>query len=155
MASKNPMIINKISLHGACRTPTRADVTTRDVGVTIDEPWGTNHGLTPIETFVSALIGCTNVTTHKFAEVNGIEIDAMAVDAELTYDQRGVRFIEEIDLPFREITLNIELTTAGDDAALEQVKADLPRFCPIAKAMRQSGTNIIENWNNSVSYSLS
>ena len=147
MASKNPMIINKISLHGACRTPTRADVTTRDVGVTIDEPWGTNHGLTPIETFVSALIGCTNVTTHKLAEVNGIEIDAMAVDAELTYDQRGVRFIEEIDLPFREITLNIELTTAGDDAALEQVKADLPRFCPIAKAMRQSGTNIIENWN--------
>ena len=147
MANSNPMIIKKIKLHGACRTPTRTDVTTRDVGVTIDEPWGTNHGLNPIETFLSSLIGCTSVTTHKLAEVNGIEIDAMSVEAELTYDQRGVLFVEEIDTPFHEITLNIDLTTSGDDAALEQIKTDLPRYCPIAKAMRQSGTIIVENWS--------
>ena len=147
MASSKPMQIKNIVLHGACRTHTRTDVATRDVGVTIDEPWGTNHGLTPIKTFISALIGCTNVTTHKLAEVNGIKIDAMSVEAKLTDDQRGVLFVEEIHLPFRKITLNIELTTSGDEAALERVKADLSHFCPIAKAMRQSGTNIVEVWN--------
>ena len=93
------------------------------------------------------MIGCTNVTTHKLAEVNGIEIDAMSVEAELTYDQRGVMFVEEIDVPFTEITLKIELTTAGDDAAIAKVKADLPRFCHVAKAIRQSGTNIVESWH--------
>jgi putative redox protein len=146
MALPKPKLNKKITLNGACRSSTRTDVTTRDVGVTIDEPWGTNHGLNPIETLVSSLIGCTNVTTHKLAEVNGVEIDAMSIEAELTYDQRGVMFVEEIDVPFTEITLKIELISAVDDAALAKIKADLPRFCPLAKAIRQSGTRIIENW---------
>ncbi len=146
MALPKPKLNKKITLNGACRSSTRTDVTVRDVGVTIDEPWGTNHGLNPIETLVSALIGCTNVTTHKLAEVNGIKIDAMSIEAELTYDQRGVMFVEEIDVPFTEITLKIELISTVDDAALAKIKADLPRFCPLAKAIRQSGTTIIENW---------
>ncbi|MEM9683224.1 MAG: hypothetical protein AAF942_08160, partial [Pseudomonadota bacterium] len=54
---------------------------------------------------------------------------------------------EEIDVPFPEILLTIDMVTNADDALLERLKTDLARFCPISKVIRQSGTEITEVWN--------
>jgi putative redox protein len=137
-------------LEGKCVSHSRTDVAVRDVAVSLDEPLergGTNQGLTPTETLMAALIGCTNVITHKVAHKNGVHIKSMNVRAEAQFDRRGVTLQEEIEVPFPCVTLYIELETDADAASLERVKRELAKFCPLAKVLRGAGTELREVWN--------
>jgi putative redox protein len=137
-------------IRGDCPTHARTDIATRDVRSVIDEPKerdGTNMGLTPVETMVAALIGCTNVIGHKCARKHGVDFKAMSIEAESTLDRRGTQLLEEIEVPLPKIRLVINVTTDASEADVEKVKTDLHRFCPIAKVVRNSGTQIEEIWN--------
>ena len=141
--------LTKMSLSGSARSHARTDVTSRDVTATIDEPearGGTNQGLTPTETLISALIGCTNVISQRIAERDGVTIGEMTIDSRATFDRRGVSLSEEVDVPFPRITLDIQVKTDATAAQLETIKADLGRFCPIAKVIRSAGSELTENW---------
>jgi uncharacterized OsmC-like protein len=145
-----PKTVVKMKLQGACPSHARTDVSVRDVRLTIDEPLergGTNSGPSPTETLMSALIACTNVITHKIAAKHGIAIVAMSVDLEATFDRRGVTLAEEIAVPFPEIALTINMTSAASAAQIETLKSELAMFCPVSKVIRQSGTKITEIWN--------
>jgi putative redox protein len=137
-------------VRGDCPTHSRTEISVRDVKTVIDEPKerdGTNMGPTPTETMVAALIACTNVISHKCASKHGVEFNAMSINAESTFDRRGTQLLEEIEVPFPKIRLVIDVTTNAGDADMERVKADLHRFCPISKVIRNSGTEIEEVWN--------
>jgi uncharacterized OsmC-like protein len=139
-----------MKLGGNCPSHSRTDVSVRDVKTTIDEPaerGGTNQGLTPTETLMASLIGCTNVITHKVAEKNGVDIDSLSVKLEAQFDRRGVTLAEEVNVPFPTVTLTIDLVTGADAAAVEKVKRDLQRFCPVSKVFRACGTDLKEVWN--------
>jgi len=96
---------------------------------------------------MAALIACTNVISHKCAKKHGVELKAMTIDAESTLDRRGTQLLEEIEVPFPEIRLLIDVTTDASEADMKKVKADLRRFCPISKVIRNSGTELEEIWN--------
>jgi putative redox protein len=137
-------------IHGDCPTHSRTEISTRDVKTVIDEPKerdGTNMAPTPTETLVAALIACTNVISHKCAQKHGVKFSLMSIDAEASFDRRGTQLLEEIEVPFPKIRLIINVATDGSDAAVENVKADLHRFCPVSKVIRHSGTLIEEVWN--------
>ena len=138
------------TLTGTCPSHARTDVRTRDVEVTIDEPvsrGGTNLGLTPTETVIAALVGCTNVIANKIAHRDGIEVRAFSVEAVSTFDRRGVTLAREIDIPFPKIVLTVNITTPAGADQVEHLKTELRRFCPLAKMLSQSGTRIEEVWN--------
>jgi putative redox protein len=137
-------------LHADCPTHSRTEVCVRDVRTIIDEPKerdGTNMGPTPTETLVAALVACTNVIGHKCAHKHGVNIQLMSIDAEITFDRLGTQLLEEIEVPFPKIRMVINITTDADNEDIEKVKADLHRFCPLAKVIRNSGTDIEEVWN--------
>jgi len=136
-------------IRGNCPTHSRTEISVRDVKTVVDEPKereGTNMGPTPTETMVAALIACTNVITHKCAKKHGVELKAMTVDAESTFDRRGAQLLEEIEVPFPKIRLVINVTTEAREADVEKIKADLHRFCPISKVVCNSGTEVEEVW---------
>lgn len=138
-----------MKMSATCPHHSRADVSVRDVESVIDEPTergGTNLGMTPTETMVAALIGCTNVITNKIAHGYEMQIDGMDIDVEAQFDRRGVTLLEEVQVPFPTMTLNINVKSPNDPADFDKVKDDLQKFCPIAKVIRESGTEIIENW---------
>jgi uncharacterized OsmC-like protein len=137
-------------VRGNCPTHSRTEISVRDVKAVVDEPKereGTNMGPTPTETMVAALIACTNVITHKCAKKHGVELKAMTINAESTFDRRGTQLLEEIEVPFSKIRLVVDVTTDASEADMEKVKADLHRFCPISKVVRNSGTELEEVWN--------
>jgi putative redox protein len=137
-------------IRGNCPTHSRTEIAVRDVSTVIDEPKereGTNMGPTPTETMVAALIACTNVISHKCAKKHGVEFKNMTIDAESTLDRRGTQLLEEIEVPFPKIRLLINVTTDASEAAMEKVKADLHRFCPVSKVIRNAGTELEEVWN--------
>src|SRR5260370_40973996 len=135
---------------GKCPTQSRTEISVRDVRSIIDEPKereGTNLGPTQTETMLAALIACTNVISHKCAKKHGVAFKAMSIDAESTFDRRGTQLLEEIEVPFPKIRLVVDVTTDASEADIEKVKADLHRFCPISKVVRNSVTDIEEVCN--------
>lgn len=149
MVTIRPKTVITHRMHGTGTTDARTDLNVRDHAITIDErveSGGTNQGISPVETLLTSLVGCTNRITHKVAAANGVDIREMSVDLESRFDRRGTQLEQEIDIPFPEIRLRIELTTDAGDDAIEKVKTDLRKFCPISKVLRQAGTEIIEDW---------
>ena len=149
MVTIRPKMVITHRMRGVCTTEARADIPVRGHEIVIDErveTGGTNQGISPVETLLTALIGCTNRITHKVADANGVAIRDMTIDLEAQFDRRGTQLQEEIDVPFPTIELKIALTTDANDAAIERVKTDLPKFCPVSKVLRQAGTTINETW---------
>jgi putative redox protein len=149
MAKIKPKKSRIIEMTGTCVSSKRTDTEVRGIKMIIDEPeavGGTNLAQTPVETTISALLGCTNVITNKIADANGIEISNMSVNAKAHFNQMGTGLMEEVDVPMMEIDLDINITTAASEEQIAILKRDLPRFCAVSKIFRQSGTEIREIW---------
>ena len=139
----------KMRMQGAAASHSRTDVSIRGLTKIIDEPverGGTNLGMSPTETFAAALIGCTNVISHKIAHKNGVEFQSMNIRLEADFDRRGVTLADDIAVPFPAMVLHIDVTTAATPDQIEQIKSELAMYCPIAKVVRASGTVLTENW---------
>ena len=138
-----------MSMSATGETHARTKINIRDVSSVIDEPearGGTNQGLTPTETLMASLIGCTNVISKRIAHKMGIELGEMDIQLSAKFDRRGTMLEEEIDVPFSEVIMDIEIDTDATEEQINMLKIDLAKFCPIAKVLRGSGVNIIENW---------
>ena len=141
--------VANMKLEGSSKSHSRLDILARDVESVIDEPvarGGTNLGLSPTETLVSSLLGCTNVITHRIIEKMGLTIDSLEIKSKTKFNKNGASLIEEVDVPFTEIDLDIEISTNASSTELEEVKKQLGMYFPIAKVIRNSGTKINENW---------
>ena len=139
----------RMTLDGSSKSHSRTDIITRDVESVIDEPiarGGTNLGLTPTETLVSSLIGCTNVITHRIMEKMGFTINSMDIKSKTMFNKDGVGLIKEIEVPFPEINLDIDISTDASENDLIEVQKQLGMYCPIAKVIRNAGTKINESW---------
>ena len=138
-----------MSMSATGETHARTKINIRDVSSVIDEPearGGTNQGLTPTETLMASLIGCTNVISKRIAHKMGIELGEMDIQLSAKFDRRGTMLEEEIDVPFSEVTMDIEIDTDATEEQINMLKIDLAKFCPIAKVLRGSGVKITENW---------
>lgn len=139
----------KMALSATGETHARTVVKARDVQGIIDEPearGGTNLGLTPTETLMASLIGCTNVISSRIAHKMGIRLEDMQVSLSADFNRIGTMLEEEIERPFSDIVMDISVASDGTPAQLDQLRADLAKFCPIAKVIRGSGVTITENW---------
>ena len=147
-----PKTTVKMKAHAECPSHSLANVEIRDLTVAIDEPTergGTNLGLTPTESALAALIGCTNVIGNKCADALGIETGHLTISAVCSFDRRGVTLVEEIDVPFPHIKLDVQTQNQVSDEDLSRLSVEVAKFCPLAKLFRQSGTVIDESWSSS------
>ena len=150
MVTVRPKTAVQQHITATCPTHSRTDLQVRDLESVIDEPRerdGTNLGFTPTETLVAALIGCTNVISHKIAHKHGIAFHDMKIEAEATFDRRGAMLEAEVRVPFPKIVLTVNVRTDASDAEMEKVKTELPMYCPVSKVIREAGTEIEEVWN--------
>jgi len=134
-----------------CPSHSLAELSVRDLVSYIDEPeerGGTNKGLSPTETAISALIGCTNVIGHKCAKKLGIDIGNLKISAKCRYNRRGLLLTEEIDVPFERIDLTVVADGPATTQELQLVAADVAKYCALAKLFRQAGTTINEDWKS-------
>lgn len=149
MVTIRPKKIVEMGVTGKALSHSKTAVQVRDLNVIIDEPTergGTNEGPAPVETVLAALAACTNRIGHKCAEKNDVDIRSMDIDVVVVFDRRGADMELEVDVPFREIRMTIDLETTAPDDAVEAMKTDLAKFCPVSKLIRQAGTKITEEW---------
>ena len=148
MAIRQKTVI-QMKMNATGETHARSKVRARDVESTIDEPLerdGTNLGLSPTETLMASLIGCTNVITKRIAHGMGVEMGELDVNLTSNFDRRGVMLMAEVDQPFTDIVMDITVATNATPEQMEAIKTDIAKYCPIAKVIRGSGVTITENW---------
>jgi putative redox protein len=146
--TQKSIVTQKLSAQAAHHA--RTDVTVRDLTVVIDEPearGGTNKGATPTETLMVALSGCINVVSHRIADAIGLKIDDLSIDVAAQFDRRGVMMEEAVKVPFPQVDVDIHLKTSGSDELVARLQADLKKYCPLSMVIRQSGTQLNENWH--------
>ena len=139
----------RYKLSGSAESHSRTLLKVRDLVDVSDEPverGGTNEGLAPTEFFLSALIACSNVISHKIAKQNGIRLESLEISLDAGFNRLGVTLQEEVDLPFPDIKLRIEAITDAPEEQMEILERDLPRFCPVSKMIRQAGTKVDTEW---------
>ena len=139
----------RYKLSGSAESHSRTLLKVRDLVDVSDEPverGGTNEGLAPPEFFLSALIACSNVISHKIAKQNGIRLESLEISLDAGFNRLGVTLQEEVDLPFPDIKLRIEAITDAPEEQMEILERDLPRFCPVSKMIRQAGTKVDTEW---------
>ncbi len=132
-----------------CPSHSLSNISIRDLLFSIDEPTergGTNAGPTPTDTVISALVGCTNVIGHKCARKLDIDIGHLSIDISCEFDRRGVTLVEEVEVPFTRIMLNVKSSGTASTEQLQQVAGEVAKYCPLSKLFRQAGTEIEENW---------
>ena len=130
-------------------TATKSRAWSRDVEMIIDEPierGGTNEGPMPVEMVFAGLAGCTHVISNKLAKANDVVIEDMEVDIVTTMDSHGTRLIKPIDVPFPKVTINITATMSGHPENIDEIVTKLRSHCAVAMMLRQSGSEVIENW---------
>lgn len=149
MTNVKPKAVVRYKISGSAESHSRTLLNVRDLVDVSDEPeerGGTNEGFAPTEFFLSSLLACSNVISHKIAAKNDINLMSYELSMDTGFNRLGVTLQEEIDLPFPDIKLRIEATTDASDEKLEILKRDLPRFCPIAKMIEAAGTSIETEW---------
>lgn len=138
-----------IKLSGQGTSHSRSETETDGLSVVIDEPiarGGTNEGPSPTATAYAALIGCTNVIGNKCAEKLGVDIGHLRFEMEVDFDRRGVLLIEEVDVPFKAIRLEVMADGSASEADLAAVAKETEKFCPISKLYEKSGTDLTVTW---------
>lgn len=135
--------------HARQETRTKSHARSRDVEMIIDEPierGGTNEGPMPVEMVFAGLAGCTHVISNKLAVANDVVIEDMEIEIVTTMDSRGTRLIEPIDVPFPKVIININATMSGHPENIGEVVSKLREHCAVAKMLRQSGSEVTEQW---------
>jgi len=139
-----------IKMKGDVISHSRTDIAVRDLTVVLDEPiarGGTNLGASPTETLIVALTGCLSVISHKIAATLEIELKDMTIDVVSKFDRRGVMLESRVTVPFPQMDITINVSTSADDEKIRLLKRNLATYCPISTMIRQSGTELNENWN--------
>ncbi len=149
MVNIKPKTTVKMAMTATGETHARSSVQVRDVSAIIDEPeirGGTNLGLAPTETLMASLIGCTNVISKRIAHGMGVEMGEMKINLSADFNRLGTLLMEEIDSPFSNVVLDIEVATNATPEQMDVIKTDLAKYCPVAKVFRGSGITVTENW---------
>lgn len=150
-ANVKPKTAVKLRARAECPSHSLANVAIRDLNFAIDEPLergGSNRGPAPTDAALAALIGCTNVIGNKCASRLGLELGRLSVEAVCEFDRRGVALQEEIDVPFARIRLTVRASRPVAQADLDELSAQVRKYCPLSKLFRQAGTEITEEWTS-------
>ncbi|KNG94934.1 OsmC family protein [Pseudaestuariivita atlantica] len=138
-----------LKLSGRGTGHAQSEIAVRDLIAVIDEPverGGTNLGPSPTEMAYAALIGCTNVIGNKCAARLGVDIGHLAFEMEVDFDRRGVLLMEEVEVPFTSIRLQVTADGPASQSDLDRVAAETAKYCPISKLYENSGTDVTVTW---------
>lgn len=128
----------------------RSTHTIRDFeGFPMDEPvhlGGTDTGANPLEFIAAALNGCKAVMIPLIANEQGFAFTAIHFDTTGIVDARGLMGEEGIKTHFQKVRFVCEITTHESDEAIEQLKAEVERRCPVYNLFADAGIPVESKW---------
>jgi uncharacterized OsmC-like protein len=134
---------------GSWRGSFSTDVAARHFGFTVAEPeslGGTDESANPIEYLLGSLNGCVSVVVETVAKELGITVGALSTHATGSIDLRGFLGTADVSPHFQQLTLTLTLTSDAPAEALDELRAQVLRRCPVLNLIKDAGVDLREEW---------
>ena len=124
----------------------RTVMTARGHTVVTDEPNDGDTGPTPLETTLSALLGCEGVIIDRCARAMRFKFSGVDMEAEGEVDGRGSRGVRGVRPYFNWVKLNIRIHSNETPERLERLKANVEYRCPVLNLFREADVDVTADW---------
>jgi uncharacterized OsmC-like protein len=107
---------------------------------------GKGMGPNPMETVLSALAACENITAHVIAQE--MEFDLRGIDFEIAaeLDPRGIMGDPNIRTYFEKVEVKAVLKTTESDDRIQALKQAVERRCPAYGMLKAANVEMIDHW---------
>lgn len=115
----------------------------------MDEPvnlGGTDAGATPLEYVAAALNGCKAVMVPLIAKELNFSFSGISFETAGYVDIRGLMGEKGVRTYFENIVFTLEIETEESDEALEKLKAEVERRCPVYNMFVEAGISVEVDW---------
>lgn len=124
----------------------RSVMTVRGHELVTDEPNDGDTGPTPLETTLSALLGCEGVIIHRCATAMRFKYSAVEMDAEGEVDQRGSRGVRGVRPYFNWVKMTIRIHSDEPPERLERLRKNVEYRCPVMNLFRSADVEVDARW---------
>lgn len=124
----------------------RTVMTVRGHEVVTDEPNDGDTGPTPLETTLSALLGCEGVIIYRCATAMRFKYSAVEMDAEGEVDQRGSRGVRGVRPYFNWVRMTIRIHSDETPERLERLRKNVEYRCPVMNLFRSADVEVDARW---------
>ncbi len=124
----------------------RTVMTVRGHELVTDEPRDGDTGPTPLETTLSALLGCEGVIIDRCAKAMGFKYSGVDMEAEGEVDGRGSRGVRGVRPYFKWVKLKIRIHGDETPERLERLKKNVEYRCPVLNLFREADVNVEADW---------
>jgi putative redox protein len=149
--SPGPKLMRAV-LDGRCDGGVRTIVTNRAGNQLItDEPvsrGGTGSALSPLETVVGALCGCTSVTFERAAREADLTYTGIDYSAAYTLDRRGLLGEAPARPHYQTVQVEISVKTDATAEKLAEVVAVTEGRCPVRNLLVDAGVALVMKWSS-------
>ena len=120
--------------------------TVRDFEVVTDEPTGSNTAPTPLETVLSALVGCEGVIINRCAEAMKFAYSRVEFACAGQVDARGSRGVVGVRPHFETVDLKVTLHTNEPPERVAKLRKNVELRCPVMNLLRDAGVEMNVAW---------
>lgn len=135
---------------GRNHSGTRTDIKVRHYqGVATDEPdslGGTNTAPSPLETVLSALVGCEGVIINGCAKAMGFEYAGADFDCSGQIDVRGPKGVRGVRPYFEKVDITITLYTDEPPERVDKLIKNVEYRCPVMNLLRSADVELTADW---------
>lgn len=140
--SKNPSAANAV--FRATTSSTSDGFSTcsaiRDFEVRLDEPkdlGGSDTGPNPVEVVLAALGSCQAIVYRAYANVLGIQLDRVDVEAKGYLDLRGFLGDDQVPAGFQRVSFATRVVSPEPPERIEALRQAVERHCPVLDILQR------------------
>ncbi len=120
--------------------------TVRDFEIVTDEPTGSNTAPTPLETVLSALVGCEGVIINRCAEAMKFAYSGVEFACAGQVDARGSRGVVGVRPHFETVDLKVTLHTNEPPERVAKLRKNVELRCPVMNLLSDAGVEMNVAW---------
>jgi uncharacterized OsmC-like protein len=87
---------------------------------------------------LEAVLACAGVTLRSVATAMGVDLGAVSLRADATFDARGTLGLDRaVPVGIQDLVVTVEVTGDVDEAALERLARSTERYCVVGQSLRE------------------
>ncbi|MFT5538494.1 MAG: putative OsmC-like protein [Alphaproteobacteria bacterium] len=118
----------------------------RGFEVITDEKTGTNIGPSPLETVLSALVGCEGVIINRCAKAMNFRYTGVDFECDGWVDARGSRGVVGVRPHFERVDLKIIIQTDEPADRLAKLRKNVEMRCPVMNLLKDADVTMNVAW---------
>ncbi|MBB5173010.1 OsmC family protein [Texcoconibacillus texcoconensis] len=107
---------------------------------------GTDQGPNPMQTLLSALAACENVTAHAVAREINFDLQGLSFDVRGEFDPRGFMGDESVRTYFETVDVKVKVETSESEERIRELQELVEKRCPVYGTFKAANVTMNDEW---------